>query len=230
MNLVVVSNPESIAAAIELERRTEQAMVDEALAEILACEVTESSPYGPWISRSHDLDEALARHRETVVPRLQDIADGAGGESEVVRINAALTLGRVDPQLGFRALLTLLKSDDPRMLSWTLDELYGLMITAEEDRLDPAWLSCRSRPTGASEPFSRPDERVVRQAIYLLDQLKPAGIYDHDFLPRMDDPVNGETIRRLLAREGRETSLLDRAYAALDTPAGRSRTTTPSIS
>ena len=222
MNLVVVSNPESIAAAIELERRTEQAIVEEALAEILASEVTETGPCGPWISRFRYLDEALGRHRETVVPRLQAIAEGSGGESEVVRIDAARTLGKIDPQVGFRALLTLLNGDDPLMLSWTLDELEGLAITAEEDRLDLSAFVPGPAELGRIRAFlDHPDERVVRAAISLLDQLKPAGVYDHDFLPRMDDPVHGKSIRWMLASEGRETSLLDRAYAALDIP-GRS--------
>ncbi len=219
MNLIVNSHPESIAAALDLERRTEQAKIVESLGEILACKVTESHTCGPWIWRSDHLDEVLRRQRETSLPRLQGMVEGRDGESEPVRVYAAVILSRIDPRLGFRALLSFLDSDDPVTLYWTLDELHTLIITAEEDRLDPADFVPEPGEVVRMLAFlDHPDDRVVRMAIFLLHHLEPAGFFDHFLLPRIDDPVHGKSIQGMLARDGRDTRLLERAYASLSTP------------
>ena len=76
-------------------------------------------------------------------------------------------LGRVDPPLGFRALLELLESDDPTTLSQALNELQSVVITADEDRrgradlvVEPAELA---RMTSL---LDHPDEKVVGATIW----------------------------------------------------------------
>jgi hypothetical protein len=219
MNLVVTSDPESIAVAIDLERRTEQAMVEQSLAATLACKVTESGFRRLGIHLPAHLTEALRRQRENAVPRLRAVAEGRGGEGEPVRIHAAAFLREVDPSLGFRALLCLLESVDPLMLSETLHQLSYVQYQIEDDRLEPAdFVPGMADLERLLALLDHPDENVARRAIILLDDLKPAGVHDHHFLPRLDDPVHGKVIRRRLACEGRATSLLERAYASLDKP------------
>src|SRR5262249_26316341 len=66
--------------------------------------------------------------------------------------------------------------------------------------------------------LDHPDDKVVHQALCLLDHLKAPGLHDHWLVPRMDDPVHGKTIRRIIASEGRESRLLQRVFAVLSTP------------
>jgi hypothetical protein len=122
MNLIATSNPESIASAIEPGRRTELAKVEQALAPILSRWRTESDPPPPVVYRCFYLEAAIRRHRETVIPPLQAIAEGHGGESGPHRLDAAKMLVAVDPHIGFRTLSGLLKSDDSAGLSETLRE------------------------------------------------------------------------------------------------------------
>ena len=75
----LISNPESIAAAIDLERRTEQAKVEEAFrgdphdAKGTGCTLHPSLVLPIALSPKN----AASRHHQTAVPRLQAIAEGA---------------------------------------------------------------------------------------------------------------------------------------------------------
>jgi hypothetical protein len=223
MNLIVVSHPEALAAAIDLGRRTELAIVEGVFAEILAyrAETPDRWGWGPWkyLCWSGYKTRALRRHREAVIPRLRAIAEGLGGEDEPARLYAAAMLSRIDPRLGFRALLERLGGDDPTTLEQVLDELRTVAFVAEDDGLGPADFVVE--PAEMGRIFSlldHPDDKAVHWALCLLDGLKAPGLHDHWLVPRMDDPVHGKTIRRMIASEGRETSLLERAFATLSTP------------
>jgi hypothetical protein len=217
MNLFVNSNPESIAAAIELERRTEAAKVEEAFAAILACELRGAGSLHPWIFQPQYSDDALRRHRETVIPRLRAIVKGRRSESEPVRFSATVALSKLDRGAGCRAMSNLLKSDDPTVLTQALDELATVLITVEEERLVRADYA----PVGAELEriialLDHPNEKVARAAGFLLGEIGSTDISDRYLVPRMQDPVLGADILRILAWEGRFTPLLEATFAALN--------------
>lgn len=156
---------------------------------------------------------ALRRDRERSLPRLLALAEGRGNETEATRQFAAATLGQVDRDAGFRAILPLLESRDPRILAGTLG-LLAFGTRNEDEGGNSAAPALDEATIGRLDALlDHPDRRVALGAAYTLCYRKPPGAFGR-LRRSIDDPDLKHAIRQELA-DDQPIQDLDDALAIL---------------
>ncbi len=165
----------------------------------------------PWIFLSDIQESALARGREEFLPKLLAMTRGHAGEAELLRLFAAVALGKLDAVAGFRALLPFLNAESSGVLIETLDRLRWAIETAG-DRADLALADLDYGRVVAL--LDHPDRYVAHYAVRLLGTWRPPGAAEV-LQSRVDDPRVGWASREELADIGRDGSILRHAFEVL---------------